>query len=394
TYSTSAGVDGSGCIKSGSQSYFDDDDWEDVPLYDLLVTPAVSGKVSIEVKKPEYGSSSISFYKVSIVDGVLKRGAKITLDEDPELLSIDYTTVELPEISEPTMIGIRADNVYIDNFHADNVELDLTKGLTLSSVVAGQATGKVDCDENNQFTVSATVKVKNTGELDLTPGEEGYTVRLLLMKKDASGNYVVDRVVAQKAVDQTLAVGAESGEIVLSGTLEDSSVTPEEGATSNGHRYDVDECITNTSKILGNYEAVPYQPIPALSDANGKAIEADGEINMGIVKGGDTYTVSLANNGAAPMNVTSVTVTGDLCTLSGENSFNVAKHESKEVELTVSSSVTGEKEGTITFSGEGFEPLTYTLKGNVLDPSLWFVNFEDGKIPDDMIALGEWTADN
>ncbi|MDE6297423.1 MAG: carboxypeptidase regulatory-like domain-containing protein, partial [Muribaculaceae bacterium] len=236
-------------------------------------------------------------------------------------------------------------------------------------------------------------KVKNTGELDLSPGEEGYTVRLLLMKKDASGNYVVDRVVAQKAIDQALAVGAESGGIILSGALDESSVTPEEGATSNGHRYDVDECITNTSKILGNYEAVPYQPIPALSDANGKAIEADGEINMSTIKGGDTYTVSLANNGAAPMNVTSVAVTGDLCTISGENTFTIAKHESKEVELTISSSVTGEKEGTITFSGEGFEPLTYTLKANVIDPSLWFVNFEDGKIPDDMIAQGEWTAD-
>ena len=51
--------------------------------------------------------------------------------------------------------------------------------LTCFADIAIQNNNTIDCDENNQFTVKATVVLKNTGELDLNPGDEvriGHTI--------------------------------------------------------------------------------------------------------------------------------------------------------------------------------------------------------------------------
>ena len=173
TYVATGGIDGSGCLQAGAQSYFDWWENADVALNDLLITPAVSGTVTLQAMKATSGDNcSVRFFNMSKDDnGNWVMGTEIAYD-DPGLLSIDYTEIELTGIAEGTVIGIRAENVYIDDFTATSANVVLQRGLTITSLTPAVAEQNIDCDENNQFEVKATVKVKNTGEVDLNPGDE------------------------------------------------------------------------------------------------------------------------------------------------------------------------------------------------------------------------------
>ena len=168
TYLADGGVEGSGAFQAGNQ-YYQDWIWgdgEEVELYDLLVTPAVSGTVSLQVKKATT-NGNIRFYKVTKQDGAYVRGDLIPF-EDPGLVSFDFTEVELTGIEEGTLIGIRAENVIIDDFTATSADVVLSKGLTIATVTPAVDALTIDCDENNQFTVAASVVLKNTGEVTST----------------------------------------------------------------------------------------------------------------------------------------------------------------------------------------------------------------------------------
>ena len=80
SYSSTDGRNGSGAIKVGSQTIGDDYSYDVGPVNDLLVTPAITGKASIWVKKSSSGSSSIKFYAVTLENGKYKKGDQITVD--------------------------------------------------------------------------------------------------------------------------------------------------------------------------------------------------------------------------------------------------------------------------------------------------------------------------
>ena len=165
SYSSSDGRDGSGAIKVGSQnvgSYYDSG-----TVNDLLVTPAVTGKASIWVKKTSsYSSSTIKFYAVTLENGKYKMGDQIEV-EIPKP-STDWVQINLPEQNNQ-YIGIRAENLYIDDFVADKADIVLQKSLLVSKV-SYNGKSKVDCDADGNFPISYEVSVTNNGDVDLTEG--------------------------------------------------------------------------------------------------------------------------------------------------------------------------------------------------------------------------------
>lgn len=392
TYVTDNGVDGSGCIQAGAQSYFDW--WEDaeVPLYDLLITPAVGGTVTLQVMKANSSDNCfVEFYKVTKTDDNWVRGEQITY-EDPGLLSIDYTEVELTGIEEGTYIGIRANNVYIDDFTATTANIELERALTITQVIPAITEQNIDCDENNQFEIKATVKVKNTGEVDLTAGGEGYDLQIALMGPNDAGAYVVERVLSTQAIETDLAVGAESDEIVLTALVDESSIEPVAGNDTKARRYDVVEGVTHTTKPIHNYTPVPYAPIASLYDGMSE-LTTGSELDLGATGTEVTKTITLYNDGAAPLQLTALTVEGE--GFSTEATVTtIAKHEHMDITIKLASSTPGAKTGTLTIQGEGIDDIAVNLKGEVVDPNKWFVNFEDGQMPNNMINLGNWQVSN
>ena len=191
SYEAGAGVDGSQALKIGSQLLSGQE------KNDLLVTPKVSGAVSIMVKSAAEGEDvpSIKFFKVE--NGAM--GEEITLADAPVITADAFVKVVLPE-QEGACIGIRGEYVYIDDFEAGSAEVTLAKGLTVVSATLAadaetwttidtsgwipQTVTYLSADADGNYTLSYDIEVKNTGDVTLTANEEGYTVALIDQEKE------------------------------------------------------------------------------------------------------------------------------------------------------------------------------------------------------------------
>lgn len=369
SYSSSDGRDGSGAIKVGSQnvgSYYDSG-----TVNDLLVTPAVTGKASIWVKKTSsYSSSTIKFYAVTLENGKYKMGDQIEV-EIPKP-STDWVQINLPEQNNQ-YIGIRAENLYIDDFVADKADIVLQKSLLVSKV-SYNGKSKVDCDAEGNFPISYEVSVTNNGDVDLTEGTEGYS---LSVRNYSKGNAVV----FTQPLKGNLAVGA-STTVTVSGTV-NSNTYPDR------NRYDVFEDLTNTSKVGEWIEPVPYKPVLTMLNSDGKIDNGTETFAWGMVNASTDKKFQIRNDGAAPLNITKVVVP-DGFTTSLAAPLTIAAHETKDFTVTMTAEKPGIYSGEFKVSGEGVDDFSFNVSGTVLDPAKYYANFNDNKIPEGSYVEAGW----
>ena len=371
SYSSSDGRDGSGAIKVGSQnvgSYYDSG-----TVNDLLVTPAVTGKASIWVKKTSsYSSSTIKFYAVTLENGKYKMGDQIEV-EIPKP-STDWVQINLPEQNNQ-YIGIRAENLYIDDFVADKADIVLQKSLLVSKV-SYNGKSKVDCDAEGNFPISYEVSVTNNGDVDLTEGTEGYS---LSVRNYSKGNAVV----FTQPLKGNLAVGASTTVTVFG--IANCNTYP------NRNRYDVYEDLTNTSKVGEWIEPVPYKPVLTMRNDDGKIDNGKETFAWGMVNASTDKTFKISNDGAAPLNITKVVVP-DGFTTSLAAPLTIAAHETKDFTVTMTAEKPGIYSGEFKVSGEGVDDFSFNVSGTVLDPAKYYANFNDDQIPAGAYAEDGWSV--
>lgn len=371
SYSSSDGRDGSGAIKVGSQnvgSYYDSG-----TVNDLLVTPAVTGKASIWVKKTSsYSSSTIKFYAVTLENGKYKMGDQIEV-EIPKP-STDWVQINLPEQNNQ-YIGIRAENLYIDDFVADKADIVLQKSLLVSKV-SYNGKSKVDCDAEGNFPISYEVSVTNNGDVDLTEGTEGYS---LSVRNYSKGNAVV----FTQPLKGNLAVGA-STTVTVSG-IANCNTYP------NRNRYDVYEDLTNTSKVGEWIEPVPYKPVLTMLNSDGKIDNGTETFAWGMVNASTDKKFQIRNDGAAPLNITKVVVP-DGFTTSLAAPLTIAAHETKDFTVTMTAEKPGIYSGEFKVSGEGVDDFSFNVSGTVLAPAKYYANFNDDQIPAGAYAEDGWSV--
>lgn len=373
TYSSTDGRNGSGAIKVGSQTIGDDYNYDVGPVNDLLVTPAITGKASIWVKKTSsWSSSTIKFYAVTLENGKYKMGDQIEV-EIPKL-STDWVQVNLPEQNNQ-YIGIRAENLYIDDFAADNADIELQKSLLVSKV-SYKGKDKVDCDANGKFPVEYEVTITNNGDLDLTEGTEGYSLSVRNYSKNKA-------VVFTQPLKGNLAVGA-STTVTVSGTA-NCNTYPDR------NRYDVYEDLTNTSKAGAWIEPVPYKPVLTMRNDDGKIDNGNETFAWGMVNASTDKTFKISNDGAAPLNITKVVVP-DGFTTSLAAPLTIAAHETKDFTVTMTAEKPGIYSGEFKVSGEGVDDFSFNVSGTVLDPAKYYANFNDNQIPAGAYAEDGWSV--
>ena len=373
TYSSTDGRNGSGAIKVGSQTIGDDYNYDVGPVNDLLVTPVITGKASIWVKKTSsWSSSTIKFYAVTLENGKYKMGDQIEV-EIPKL-STDWVQVNLPEQNNQ-YICIRAENLYIDDFAADNADIELQKSLLVSKV-SYKGKDKVDCDADGKFPVEYEVTITNNGDLDLTEGTEGYSLSVRNYSKNKA-------VVFTQPLKGNLAVGA-STTVIVSGTA-NCNTYPDR------NRYDVYEDLTNTSKAGAWIEPVPYKPVLTMRNDDGKIDNGKETFAWGMVNASTDKTFKISNDGAAPLNITKVVVP-DGFTTSLAAPLTIAAHETKDFTVTMTAEKPGIYSGEFKVSGEGVDDFSFNVSGTVLDPAKYYANFNDNQIPAGAYAEDGWSV--
>lgn len=370
------GQDGGAYLSIGSQVV--NAGWTTASLNDILVTPAVSGNVSLYVKL-EKASGSIKFFTCT------KNGNDFTASDEeyvveiPELSEVAWTQVTLPSVPEGTYLGIRGEYVGIDNFAAENATIVYKRELTIESaelVTETVAGGGIDAGEDGNASFTYRVTLTNTGEVDLNHGDEGYSISIV--HSDAP-----ETPLSTKELDFPLAVGATSQPVDIS-----VSIPVEEKIYD---RWDVKENISGTTEYVTWLTLYPYKSDFFVSEGDHADIFEPGtELQFGLSQQPVTKTFRLRNNGGAEATVTAVTAPEGF-TYKVRNAENVEQelplvvpaHSGTDfyLDVTMTADAPGAKSGDLVIKVEGDEDLVFPVSGQIVDPSKLYVNFEDNKFP-------------
>ena len=369
------GQDGGAYLSIGSQQL--GSGWDTETVDDILVTPAVSGNVSLYVKLEKMGGS-IAFYTCSKDGNEFTAGAQYEV-EVPELSENEWTQVSISGVQEGTYIGIRGENVGIDQFSAENATIVLRRELTIESaelVTETVAGGGIDAGEDGNASFTYRVTLTNTGEVDLKPGDEGYSISIV--HSDAP-----ETPLSTKELDFPLAVGATSQPVDISVTI------PVEEEIYD--HWDVKENISGTTEYVTWLTLYPYKSDFFVSEGDHADIFEPGtELQFGLSQQPVTKTFRLRNNGGAEATVTAVTAPEGF-TYKVRNAENVEQqlplvvpaHSGTDfyLDVTMTADAPGAKSGDLVIKVEGYEDFEFPVSGQIVDPSKLYVNFEDNKFP-------------
>ena len=367
SYTSTDGRNASGALKVGSQKLTGG--YESKEVKDLIVTPAITGKSSIYVKNTlSYMTSTIEFYAVTFKDGKYVVGNKLEV-EVPKTFA-DWTKIDIPEQNNQ-LIGIRAHYLYLDDFAADKADIQLQKSLLITKVDL-KSKSESDCDAEGNFPISYEVSITNNGDVDLTEGTKGYSLSVK--------NYGKELIFTQP-LKGNLAVGA-STTVTVTGTANYANYP-------NRNRYDVYEDLTNTYKVGSWIEPMPYKPVLAMRDSDGKIENGKATYAWGMVKESTDKTFEISNDGPAPLKLTSVVVPEGFTT-SLAAPLTLEGHTKQQFTITMPATTPGIYSGEFKVSAEGVDDFKFNVSATVLDPSKYYVNFNDNKIPEGSYVEAGW----
>lgn len=372
TYVPSIGVGGSAAVSISSQSL---GAWySPYDANDLLVTPLVTGTVTLQVKLNEY-DGTIRFFNVDQDGNSYVAGTQITditMSDELTMSSDSFVTVTLDAGSTPHHIGIRGSSVIIDNFTAASATIEKKPQLKVRSVSPAED-HTVDADADGNFTVSYDVAIANTGLVDFTEGYPGYSLSLIRPN---------DSLIAEVPLTKTLAMGV-ADTVKVSKTLNISQF-PAGYSYEFRIRENIDSVVTNAGSIT----PVEYKPQFKITEVGSSALLNDSiSLDFGMVNGKASKRYVIANDGAKVLDITSIDVP-DGYTVLPAAPFSVAPHSQDTLTVQQNDDFIGEKSGTIVLKMKDLPDYHILVSGSCVDSTKWFVNFEDNQIPKNVIAEG------
>lgn len=384
-YDATGGVEGSGCLKCGKQQIRDSHyDYYDV--YDLLVTPVVSGEISFAGKL----SGSYGYVMVYALKEDGTKGEMLHRFDNSELSSSEWRTVSFT-LDTPQRVGIRGSEVYLDDFKAANAEIELEKSLSVLTAVPVPEVVDYTGDgsrgtiywfqqpptqaedgtlEPGKVLVQYTVTIKNDGQVNFNPGDENYTVSII--------NGSNKTVYGTTPVPQALAVGDTSEPFVVE-ALVPASEWP------SSYRYinlNVREDMMGSSLARANSQFRAYEPKFVLREAGTTSTSSlSSAMPFGMVTEPVTKALEIYNDGVAPLTIKSVTLPQGFTTDLEEGEFVIAKKSGKPLNITLPTTTKGTFSGdlVIVYLDKNGEEVTKTLglSGTVLGANTWFTTFDN-----------------
>ena len=368
------GDDGA-CLKVGSQTLYDSWSENSQTMTDMIVTPAITGDASIYVKQSA-AEGSVSFYTCTVAsNGTVTKGDKYEVTV-PALSTDAWTKVELPNVAAGTRLGICGDQVLLDEFSAASADVVLKRGMTILSSPTMISSGDLCADADGNVQVQFKAKIKNSGEVPLAVGDEGYTVSLY----DNSDGVAVGEPVP---VSFPLAVGESQ---YLEGTVT-MAVTK-----NYRHGFHLKENISGVTTYLGWIEVFPHAPVFTLEDNLSHDVENGSTVDFQVMQASTSKVLVISNaKGGAPLTINSVSVPEGFsykisATENGEAAtfpYEVAALGKAYLTVTMDASMVGKRSGNIVITpadGQG-EVYTLAVTGEIVDPSKVYINFNDQKFP-------------
>ena len=369
TYHADGGVDNTGYLEVGSQSVrdaFGDTNY----LNDLLVTPTITGTSTIKVKRAA-ASGSIHFYQVTYTNGAYQKGAEITISDAPALSTEEWTTITIPS-QKGQMIGIKAEKVYLDDFSAESADVVLKKELSITYTSAIKTT-QVDALPDGTFPIGWKVTIKNTGDVDIAANDPDF--KLFAIAQTKKDTVATKQITEALAADNTL-------EVEFLANISFDKYHERDG-------YIVSDNISHSRLFASYYEPVPYKVIYSLVDGETtKTITSDKTFDFGTTQKDLKKKFTISNKGAAPMNVTKITVSEGFTT-DATYPITVNAHSNSSFNVTLTATGSGIKNGYLRIEGDSAN-INYPITGQIIPQDAWYVDFEDG-IPVNILDGEGWS---
>ena len=346
---------------------------------DLLVTPALSGDVTMYLKLTKTTGTVTFFTCTRNSDGSFKKDGAYTVTDMPTLSTEEWTQVTIPAVAEGTYLGIRLNYACIDEFTAASISYGGTKSLKVTKITKLNTNSYIDLTPEGTATFSFEVTVQNTGDENLNPGDEGYSLSI----KDNSADTLIGE---PTAIDQALAPGETY-------TLTVTATCTFDITDKIYHNFHIVENIGGASSNAAWYDIYPYLPNFQVSIVDKADVLADGTVvDFGMIGADSSKSFRLRNNtGGAPATITSITAPkGYSFKVTAKNDdtveytkfpITIPAHSELKLTVTASAAAAGTWSGNVAIDVDTYKTFNLAVVSIVTDPTKWFVDFEDEKYP-------------
>lgn len=373
-YRASDGVGDTGALQCGEQKA--GDSWSDNgPVWDLLVTPVVSGKIYLKVKGSSYSGGYVELYKVN-ANGTAKDGSTLKkIAQNTDFTDSDYSEIEVDLAKlglNGQRVGIRASKVYLDDFRAESAEIELEKSIKIVTAEPSATSGVIYWDQqpDGKVSVKYTVTVQNNGEVDLTQGDENYSISLVYGSND--------EVLATVPVPCDLAKGDTSAPFDVEALVEN----PKSIWTSTYRNIPINlmENLQGSKVTRANSNYKPWEAKFVFRKANSSQTSVYTDpVAMGMVTAATTMKYEIFNNGIAPLTIKSISLPDGFTMNLDGSEFVLGKEETKPFDITFPATEAGKFAGNlvIVYSENGGEEKTFTLpvSATMIAEGTWFADF-------------------
>ena len=392
SYCANEGVNGTGCLLVYDQNKRIN--YSTRYLYDLLVTPKVSGTIRLKVKvciSADAESSKNAFVQLYSLNASATEKDELLKEFKTEIPGYNSGSGDWVELTyevgdTPQRIGIRAQYVYMDNFIADAIDNSPEPALSVSAVMNSdgatgtQGTNPVfEQQPDGNMKVVLKVTLSNTGNVDFVAGTtENYT-----MTPAWKTNYSALTYYEDAAIDITEDIAA--GE---SKTLDVEFTVP----YTSGYKYwYIKENVTGTTSSSYRYAtSAAYESKFVLRVAeSGSTSDLTTAQDYGLVSSATTRSFEIYNNGTAPLTIKSITLpegfTSDNLPEIPVDGLVLAKKEATAAfNVTLPVTTTGDFSGNLVIkyvkAGDTEETTkTLAFSGSVLAEGTWFADFNGDK---------------
>lgn len=385
SYYSDKGVDNSGTLLAYEQKA--GDTWDNETTFDMLVTPPVSGTITLDVKgySGSATTSYVQFYTLN--ESGTKHGTKFAefkrytdFDGTGEVGEWKTLTLNLEDydILDPTQICIRASYVYLDNFTATSAEIEPEASIEIISFEPTQQGGTIYWDQQPDGTLKPhfTVVVKNNGQVDLTEASKNYSISIVDTK---------DQVIGTQKLTQALAIGETSEPIDIDVVVAKDDISKfwsYSGATTMIY---LRENLQSSKTQTNYYGYKAYEPKFVFrvggTSSTSSSPSNNASIFFGTISEETSLNYEIYNDGVAPLTIKSIEVSdGFTCSVANEE-FVIQSKESKPVVLTLPATPTGSKSGTLTIvyldASNAEKTHTNALSGTVINANSWYADFDN-----------------
>jgi len=351
---------------------------------DYLITPVVSGKVTLRLKLSDTGGS-MKFYKITESGtGYFSKGEELVPDITPELNTSGFQEYGFSSLNPGTRLGLRGHDIIFDDFSAEVADVQYKRSLNIYSAELSVSdpefvnTGSswspnysITLGEGNALSLTFDVILENDGETTFAPGDEGYELTL------KAG----DTLFGTSPITSTLAPGERKQET--------HSFTIDASGLSGKVTFNVGENISNDYEWQ-QITIVPYKPEFKLqneeSTSSYSTIHNGTTLDFGSLQNTTSENVWVYNTGTAPLSF-DMTLEGEGFEASTGGVTAVAAGEHIPCELKVLADGNyGPRTARLKFSIADLDDFTVTLEANMLDPNVWYENFSSKSLPANMMA--------